>query len=248
MLNQTPTSSRAGSRRRPRLAFTLVELLVVISIIILLVTMLVPAFSKVKDAVHRADSQRRVDELAMGCVRYAGDNRGLYPGQILPNGKQLGNGTLPNTLTGSQMLALCLFGITDWDFSNCSNIKPPTDANATYAPFSAADDMISYNGKNCSIWDKFSYTNKMPMLYYVSRLGDTTMTQYVPLDNEAYTTNNYSSWLGGSFNGKNPVGYIGDRRLTDPNMAPCNTGTFIIIGPGPDGQYGTTDDVKNFGN
>ena len=65
--------------QRGRRAFTLIELLVVVSIIALLVSILMPALSKARDAGMRAVCISHLKALGLACYTYADENRGDLP-------------------------------------------------------------------------------------------------------------------------------------------------------------------------
>lgn len=106
-----PTAPAA--RPRPARAFTLVELLVVIGVIVILATMLIPAVIKARNLAYAAKSQARIEELGNGARMYFRDNMNLYPGQLYA-GSVMGSlsGTDTTHATGSQMLAASLFGFS----------------------------------------------------------------------------------------------------------------------------------------
>lgn len=64
------------NRRSPR-AFTLVELLVVISIIAVLIAILLPVLSNTREAARRAVCLSRLDQLATANYAYAEENKGV---------------------------------------------------------------------------------------------------------------------------------------------------------------------------
>ncbi len=68
---------RHGIKRRP--GFTLVELLVVISIIALLISILLPALAKAKSAANAVVCSTHIRSLSQACMVYAQENRGFFP-------------------------------------------------------------------------------------------------------------------------------------------------------------------------
>lgn len=66
-------------RRRPRPAFTLVELLVVIGIIALLMGILMPALSKAQDQAKAIQCGANARSIAQGFAAYLAENKGFYP-------------------------------------------------------------------------------------------------------------------------------------------------------------------------
>jgi len=75
--------------RRPDSAFTLVELLVVITIIALLVAILLPSLKKSRDQAKRAVCAARLREIGSAIWSYGSDNNGRVPYVISP----MNNGT-----------------------------------------------------------------------------------------------------------------------------------------------------------
>ena len=59
--------------------FTLVELLVVISIIALLIALLLPALARAKDLAYNISCQANIRSLCQITAEYSGSNRGFYP-------------------------------------------------------------------------------------------------------------------------------------------------------------------------
>jgi len=60
-------------------AFTLLELLVVVSIIALLMGLLVPAITKARESARRAKCMSNIHQLSVAMLAYANDNDGNYP-------------------------------------------------------------------------------------------------------------------------------------------------------------------------
>lgn len=187
---------------KPAAGFSLVELLIVIAIISMLVSILMPAVMNAKRLAYKAQTQTRIVELSNGCVAYHSDNH-FYPGQ-----RYVSQWKDTDKLTGSQVLGAYLFGYT---FAEAKG-DVTTKAKGTYAPLAAlaADPKTSdlFNPKGMggsyalkdvdapnSVSDRFGTSmERMPILYYPSRIGVKGVGQYVFDDNAAYTISKTASF------------------------------------------------------
>jgi prepilin-type processing-associated H-X9-DG protein len=70
----------APRRRRTGLAFTLVELLVVIGIIAVLVSMLLPSLSRAREQARSVKCLSNLRQLAMATISYCNNNKFYFPG------------------------------------------------------------------------------------------------------------------------------------------------------------------------
>lgn len=74
-----PTSAQATPPRRS--AFSLIELLVAISIIVILASMTVPAVASIRESARRLSCSSGLRQVGLGCLAYAGEWRGYFPPQ-----------------------------------------------------------------------------------------------------------------------------------------------------------------------
>ncbi|MBN2181332.1 MAG: type II secretion system protein [Sedimentisphaerales bacterium] len=85
-------------------AFTLIELLVVIAIIALLMGILVPTLSKVKDKAKRIHCQSNVNTLSKGWTMYIDDNDSKLPGAMINTQDQAWVQSPPSNATLEQKI------------------------------------------------------------------------------------------------------------------------------------------------
>ena len=71
--------NRNPARTTKRLAFTLVELLVVIGIIALLMSILLPTLSKARESAKKVQCQSNLKQIATAIIMYADANKGCLP-------------------------------------------------------------------------------------------------------------------------------------------------------------------------
>ena len=196
-------------RGKTQKGFTLLELLVVSSIIVILVGILYPTINVAMMTARASQVRNRVAELSDGCLLYRDEN-GFYPGQGLWNPAEFNHGT-----TGSQLLAEALFldlGDKAWDGgtgkTNLTTANPAANRSrwhwkGVYAPLrfgtmtnqaaaiprsdlltsSPSDPAVS--GRPYCISDQFT-NDCLPILYFPSHLNAADCTQFVETDNSVY--------------------------------------------------------------
>jgi prepilin-type N-terminal cleavage/methylation domain-containing protein len=120
---------RRFPRRRTRPGFTLVELLVVITIIGVLVTLLLPAVQAAREAARRAQCENNLKQLGLACLNYQQTQQMFPPAITIPAGE------FPDQTTkwGPNWVILILPHLEQTALYNSFNLKAPiSDAsNAT---------------------------------------------------------------------------------------------------------------------
>ena len=183
---KTRKTRSPGTRGPVRQAgFTLVELLVVISVILLLAMLLIPTVDRIMLQVYAAKSATMVKGLHDGILVYKEKNR-LLPGEQTKDDEGVALSPTPRarmdsgTLTGSQVLAACLFDIEfnrigTKDFSQQLAASDPDtiDASKVYAEFKPEylmtyKDSLTNKTVINSISDGFPKGKAMPICYFLA--------------------------------------------------------------------------------
>jgi type II secretory pathway pseudopilin PulG len=279
------------------MAFTLVEILVVIGIIALLITLLIPALTAVRKMAK--DTQQRAQfttiELALTAFR---NDHGDYPPShgwlsvATPDDYfYCGAMTLTEALVGWDLLGFHpnsawtkdgydqTGGDTTYDPAKSRDISPAdsildtlTEREKSYLNLENANvfklgdlftNTSSFNPNNFVICDVFGTKSVKvggkivkagaPILYYKANTSSKTIDPSVfpgkPTQLIYNSMDNYY-FINNVKDGVNPLGtsfynYIADKKITTVKW-PCNPDSYLLISAGPDGLYGTKDDICNF--
>lgn len=243
-------------RRRGGRAFTLAELLIVIVIIGLLMAILTPTITAIMQQVYTARSLARINELSNGANVFK-EEFGKYPGQD-DYGKhsQFSPPNWTYTYTGSQVLAAHMFGLYDEGNPNPYHVFDngklddllPTSKYAPYDP-DVLKTIVGDGGTKVYLTISDGFPKARALCYYMSAQG-LGINQFHYSQNEVYTGGNPGTPLG-----KKALARY-ETMIVEPRIDPgsygtgarpaINNGHFLLIGPGKDNEFFTTDDVKNW--
>lgn len=234
--------------------FTIVELLTVMSIIIILTSLLVPAMRVVKlySLVTKQQSQFHVIKIGLELYKA---KEGEYPPS---NGRdrslyfQSGAERLAEALTGPNSL-----GPYYIDADTCGVVKINQIYDVNRFPDSNSD------GNSYVLADVFERTafdgekHGMPILYFKAKLGLTNphYEDGVFIGDMFAKTNYYNRENNGVFftvdqpyvdGGQRFYDAINDYSYPLPAGRPKKSDSYILLSAGPDGWYFTGDDIYNF--
>jgi prepilin-type N-terminal cleavage/methylation domain-containing protein len=155
---------------RKRLAFTLVELLVVIAIIAILVALLLPAVNAAREAARRMTCQNKIRNSALAILNYE-SSRGVFPAGSLNHKRSAKNGPPWNLL-----------------------ILPYVEDTAVKEAFDAA---VGTNPDNYDVYDstRFGALNRAGVLLYVCP----TDTEVVDKFNKGFLASSYQAVAGSAY-------------------------------------------------
>jgi len=283
-------------------AFTLVELLLVISIIAMLIGIMVPVIGAAKRQAKTMAMKATLGAIGVGLEQFRND-QSRYPDSSVRNdgtkeyclvdAQEVNAGWSDGFIdVGAHRLAEAMFGIDKDGYSSyqwlpgknyyCHNNTSgePCDQNGyaiqradAYIDISsvkigemtdvaapegvAVEPKVWGNPYTPVILDNFSVKKPRPILYYKANTRGNFIHDIYKYYDNAYITNPFNMTAPVPYTGtaEDFYNYIWDTgtgigagvvKLRSPSARPHNRDSFLLISAGPDGEYGTQDDICNF--
>jgi prepilin-type N-terminal cleavage/methylation domain-containing protein len=226
--------------RKNQAGFTLVELLVVISVLTLLVGIMVPSILSVRTIITRSNEQGKLYALTTACELYS-DDFGTFPPSDY---NEAGGGSYYQNFQGGHLAALLLTGYgPDFDSDGTPRDSLVDDDGAegfgfrlskrgpVYGPY---NDVHEYEVAPVGVAVAFVDQWGGPILYY--RFNEAN-GQYHFEDNAALA--------GEDVDSQSELEKLVKHQDEEGNWYfPRRDGVFVSAGP--DGKFNTSDDVANF--
>ena len=279
--------------RRKRTGFTVVELLAALGIIALMVGLLIPALSMVRNTARETKQKAQFTTISLALTAFKNDYgdypRSDWPLPPAPGSDYCGSQKLTEALVGWDLLGFHpksdfrSHGRNDdgefiYDANNpvfFGQRRGPYLELATFDAFRLGNISIRNPGlffdtrplapNTFVICDVFGAQKVMlsngktvragaPILYYRANTSGKTIREiYNALDNDALI--NIKQTMDGKIHPladtRNQYQYFYDY-IRDPKISarpwPYRPDSYILISAGADGLYGTSDDIRNFGN
>ena len=242
-------------------AFTIVELLTIMSIIIILLGLLVPALNKARRFAKNVKQRAQFHSIEIAMDLFNTEWETYPPSDAATLGlNYCGAMNLANAMVGEDMLGYDPTGV--YNAANLSNRSGPYvdlgNSNAT-----ELDDLDVYYGTNylpprdgnsVILCDVYTTVNNlangkrvgMPILYYRADTSETDGRRiYDANDNQALVHLNNGNPLDLDNGDTVFKDKTTDKRITIVRR-PHNPESYILMSAGFDGLYGTGDDIFNF--
>ena len=252
-------------------AFTIIELLTVMSIIILLIGLLVPGLNLIRRYAKRVKQKAQFHSIGIALDLFNAEWDGYPPSEAVD-----GAG---NPYCGAMKLAEAMVGKDSWGFNPDSDFTAGNPAPPLYhdpATLIGRKQYLKLEGANvetisrlysappfdpcevvlCDVYSHRAASGErvgMPILYYRANTSNTEHNNPDPSKNIYNYRDNEELTL-------NLPAYDGEPHLLNPAIfydeeirnkkieipRPYRADSYILISAGPDGKYGTKDDVLNF--
>jgi len=259
-------------------AFTIVELLTVMSIIIILIGLLVPGLNQIRRYAKKVKQKAQFHSIGIALNLFNAEWDGYPPSEVVD-----GAGA---SYCGAMKLAEAMVGKDSCGFNTDSDFTARNTAGLYHNPntLTGRKQYLKLEGANvetigrlfdaqttfdpdevvlCDVYLHRKSTGErmgMPVLYY---RADTSKTLHdpnaLPLSENIYNYDDNRELIAlktydGEDHWLNPVTFyreIRNKKIAIPR--PYRADSYILISAGPDGKYGLdaddkTDDVLNFGN
>ncbi|MDI6447627.1 type II secretion system protein [Anaerobaca lacustris] len=286
-----PVANPARTHR----AFTIVELLTVMSIIVVLIGLLVPALNKVRQYATGVRQMAQLQSIAVGIELFSNEFSG-YPdsGALDSDGAAYcGAMKLSEAIMGRDLLGVhsnSAFRRSGLDSTGSLQLYPPnpsaSNLSARKGPYLQAENANAYRlesiyGSNvgsflpsvfvlCDVFERNMASGQktgMPILYYkantANNLHDPNVASSMTATDSRGNIYNYydnqalialgkpweSSGAGQTpHNLADPLRFYRNTRSEKiiTTARPYRPDSYILISAGPDGEYGTADDICNF--
>jgi len=242
-----------GLRSHPSFltGFTIIELLTVMSVIIILIGLLVPGLNALRAYARTVAQRKQFHAIGVALETFSAE----WDGYPQSNGGHSGATQLASALVGRDLRGYSI--IHDYnepiDLSNRRLYLPPTNANAHKLMDLYVDLPLAVGGDEPVLCDVYPYAIGtgigMPVLYYrANTSAPDLLSIYNYADNEALVALG-KPWESGAPHRLNEEIFhkqIQNRQVGEP-WTPYRTDSFILMSAGADGEYGTDDDIFNFG-
>ena len=252
-------------------AFTIVELLTVMSIIILLIGLLVPGLNQIRRYAKKVRQKAQFHSIGISMDLFNAEWDGYPPSEAFD-----GAGASYN-YCGAMKLAEAMVGKDMWGFNPDSDFTAGLGTPPLYGPgttLSGRRQYLKLEGANverignlysgppfdpcevvlCDVYSHRTYRGErvgMPILYYRANTSNTEHNNPDPSKNIYNYLDNEELVKLQMYDGEPhlldlPTFYEEIRNKKIEIHRPYRADSFILISAGFDGNYGTKDDVLNF--